>query len=274
MVICVVAVPFTGGTSLALANLALISTDIVISEVDNNINEAWESMTEAERNQHKTGYSAWKTFHSGWNTMNTVVAVGSLATLARSGALALNRYARLLRVNARFNNFVKSGSSFFAAISKKTFGKSFTAFNQRMGRFVGWGASGAGRFTSKQIDDYVALATKQGNKSKVMLGKFENGGALGYKARAGTEYTFFDFENKWDEAYNLVNKNDDEIWRINQKFIDNQKALGKEFYLSHDPSIATGFYFREVQYLTKPIVQGGLGGKIQKQGIDLWKIVW
>jgi hypothetical protein len=81
--------------------------------------------------------------------MNTVVAVGSLATLARSGALALNRYAGLLRVNARFNNFVKSGSSFFAAISKKSIGKAFTAFNQRMGRFVGWGASGAGRFIAR-----------------------------------------------------------------------------------------------------------------------------
>ncbi len=158
LVVSAVAVPFTGGTSLALANLALISTDIVISEVDDNINEAWESMTEAERNQHKTGYSAWRTFHGGWNTMNSVVAVGSLATLARSGALALNRYARLLRVNARFNNFVKSGSSFFAAISKKTFGKSFTAFNQRMGRFVGWGAS-----------DELALVFKNGwTKEKIL----------------------------------------------------------------------------------------------------------
>ena len=134
--------------------------------------------------------------------------------------------------------------------------------------------TGARRFTLRQIEYYVALATKQGNKSKVMLGKFDNGRSTGYVARAGTEYTFFDMGNKWDEAFNLVNKSDDEIWRINQKFIDNQKALGKEFYLSHDPSVATGFYYREVQYLTKPVNQGGLGGTVLNQGNNLWKIVW
>ena len=132
----------------------------------------------------------------------------------------------------------------------------------------------AGKFTLRQIEHYVALATKQGNKSKVMLGKFDNGRSTGYVARAGTEHTFFDMGNKWDEAFNLVNKSDDEIWRINQKFIDNQKALGKEFYLSHDPSVATGFYYREVQYLTKPVSQGGLGGTVLNQGNNLWKIVW
>jgi len=144
LVVSVAAVPFTGGASLAVANLALVCSDIVVSEVDDNINDAWMEMSEEERNRHKSGYNAWKTFRGGWNTFNTALAAGSVASLARSGAIALSKYAGLLRVNARFNNFVKSGSSFFAAISKKTFGKPFAAFNQRMGRFVGWGVNGAG----------------------------------------------------------------------------------------------------------------------------------
>jgi len=38
--------------------------------------------------------------------------------------------------------------------------------------------------------------------------------------------------------------------------------------------VPTGFYYREVQYLTKPVNQGGLGGTDLNQGNNLWKIVW
>ncbi|WP_283671583.1 hypothetical protein [Candidatus Ornithobacterium hominis] len=70
-----------------------------------------------------------------------------------------------------------------------------------------WG----GKFTTKQVDDYVIFATKQNNKSKVMLGMWDGGGSSSYISKAGKEYTYFDFGDKWDEAYNIVNKNDDEI---------------------------------------------------------------
>lgn len=79
---------------------------------------------------------------------------------------------------------------------------------------------------------------------------------------------------RWSEADAIVGGNADEMWRINKKFIDNQKMSGKEFYLSHDPQFATGFYLREVNYLTKPTSQGGLGGTIIPQGNNLWKIIW
>ena len=68
----------------------------------------------------------------------------------------------------------------------------------------------------------------------------------------------------------MVNKNMDEMWKINKQYIDEQKALNKEFWFSHDPFSPTNvqFYAREVNYLID------LGVKeFQKVG-DLWKAVW
>lgn len=134
-----------------------------------------------------------------------------------------------------------------------------------------WKTNLAGKFTAKQIDDYVAFATKQNDKTKVMLGMWDGGGSSSYITKAGNEYTYFDFGDKWDEAYNLVNKSDDEIWRINKKFIDNQKAAGKEFWFSHDPFSPRNeqFFAKEVNYLIE-----GLDVKDFEKIGDLWKAVW
>ena len=131
------------------------------------------------------------------------------------------------------------------------------------------------RFTFKQIDDYVGLATKQGNQSKVMLGMYDGGGANSYLEKAGSNHTYFDMGTaKWDEAKNLVSggSNDwvDEMWEINKKFIDNQHSGGKEFWFSHDPysPLNDQFYAREVNYLID------LGVQNFEQVGDLWKAIW
>jgi hypothetical protein len=59
-------------------------------------------------------------------------------------------------------------------------------------------------FTSKQVDVFVLFSTKQSSQSKVMLGKFDNGGQSGYIAKAGSNHTYFDMGNKWDEAKNPI----------------------------------------------------------------------
>ncbi len=44
----------------------------------------------------------------------------------------------------------------------------------------------------------------------------------------------------------------EEIWKINEKFLDIQTSSGREIYLSHNPAeyINKGqFYSREIQYL-------------------------
>ena len=93
----------------------------------------------------------------------------------------------------------------------------------------------------------------------------------------GDEYTYFDLGDKgWNEAYQIV-QSDEQMWRINKAFLDQQKELGCEFYFSHnpfDPKIRTGFTAREIEYLTRSVEEGGLGGRINPTpiGKDLWKV--
>ncbi|GHV68708.1 hypothetical protein FACS1894199_16370 [Bacteroidia bacterium] len=125
-------------------------------------------------------------------------------------------------------------------------------------------------FTAKQIDDYVKLATKNPDAKKVMLGMWDGGAPTSYVAKAGKEYTHFTMGDKWDEVFNLVNKNEDEMWKINKHFIDEQKLKNSEFWCSHDPFLPKDdkFFAREIKYLID------LGAKdFVKEG-DLWKIIW
>ena len=47
---------------------------------------------------------------------------------------------------------------------------------------------------------------------------------------AGDEYTYFDLGDKgWNEAYQIV-QSDEQMWRINKAFLDQQKELGCEFF--------------------------------------------
>lgn len=126
-------------------------------------------------------------------------------------------------------------------------------------------------FSSKQIDDYVLFATKNADARKVMLGKYDKGGSTSYTIKAGTNYTFFDMGyEKWNEALDLIGGNEDEMWKINKKFIDDQQAFKKDFYFSHEPWVAESHEFlsKEAEYLID------LGAKdFVKEG-DLWKTIW
>ena len=134
-------------------------------------------------------------------------------------------------------------------------------------------------FTQQQIDEFLIKATKHNprGKKQVMLGKYDNGTTSSYISRAGDEYTYFDLGDKgWIEAYQIV-QSDEQMWRINKAFLEKQKELGCEFYFSHnpfDPKIRTGFTAREIEYLTRSVEEGGLGGRINPTpiGKDLWKV--
>jgi hypothetical protein len=105
---------------------------------------------------------------------------------------------------------------------------------------------------------------------KVMLGMWDGGGSASYITKAGDKHSYFDFGDKWDEAYKLVNESNDEVWRINKLFIDRQKLANKEFWFSHDPFSAKNeqFFAREVNYLIE------LGVKDFAKVNDLWKAIW
>ena len=147
--------------------------------------------------------------------------------------------------------------------------RSFSFSNDEAGRFAKHRKQHYLRYGEQ---GYVTLATKNKAANKVMLGKYDNLELTSYIQRAGNEYTYFDMGiEKWKEAEVFVNKNADEMWKINKEFIDRQKALGKDFYFSHEPWNAQSHEYlsKEAEYLID------LGAKDFKQ-IDenTWKAIW
>ncbi len=63
------------------------------------------------------------------------------------------------------------------------------------------------------------------------------------------------------------------MWKINEKFLEEQLKAGKEFYLSHDPfSLLNGTgsgYAREIEYLIDKDVK-----EFILVSESLWKAVW
>ena len=48
------------------------------------------------------------------------------------------------------------------------------------------------------------------------------------------EYTYLG-DKGWNEAYQIV-QSDEQMWRINKAFLEQQRELGCEFYFSHNPT--------------------------------------
>jgi len=133
--------------------------------------------------------------------------------------------------------------------------------------------------SENQINDLAINATKNANTDKVMLGKYNrNLNEVSYNRAAGTSFTYFEMDN-WDEVYKLVNESDDELWKINQRFIRNQFDLQKPFYFSHDPNniIIVGyssFYKREIDLL-KQLVKNKFGKTAKfTPSNKYWKLEW
>ncbi len=127
------------------------------------------------------------------------------------------------------------------------------------------------KFTAKEIDELTQVATKNPESKKVIFGKYIFNSSLSYDEIAkNNNYTFFNLDD-WDEIYLSVGRNEEEMWKINKKFIDEQKAVNKEFLFSHNPWEASGetYFQREVEYLIE------LGAKDFDQiEENLWRVVW
>lgn len=94
-------------------------------------------------------------------------------------------------------------------------------------------------------DELAVQATRNPDSSKVVLGKFLEDGKSYTKVGAHYEASYFKLDN-WREVNNSL----DDMWPINEAFLDQQIMTGKEIILSHDPLKATGYFKREVNYLT------------------------
>ena len=97
-------------------------------------------------------------------------------------------------------------------------------------------------------NDYATLAklfTHNKLSNKVMLGKYDGGGTTSYIAKAGYTHTYFKMPSR---IFNKLSINfSDDIWLINQSFLDQQ--IGKTFCFSHPIKNATGYFAREIAYL-------------------------
>ena len=117
----------------------------------------------------------------------------------------------------------------------------------------------------------VRKATQNGSSKKVMLGKFVRDSVESYNVRAGKDHTFFEMKDElWEETFEKVNENEDEIWKINREFVDQQVKANKEIFLSHNPfdeKFYKGFYRREIDYLTID-----LKFSIENIEENLWKL--
>ena len=114
--------------------------------------------------------------------------------------------------------------------------------------------------TTKKLD---VIVEKAGKVDAVVLGKYGDGGPTAYASVAkDMDAQYFQLDN-WDEL--AARYSDDEIWKINEKFLDIQTSSGREIYLSHNPEEYLGkeqFYSRELQYLLdngyKFVDEGGI----------------
>ena len=114
--------------------------------------------------------------------------------------------------------------------------------------------------TTKKLD---VIVEKAGKVDAVVLGKYGDGSPTAYTSVAkDMDAQYFQLDN-WDEL--AARYSDDEIWKINEKFLDIQTSSRREIYLSHNPEDYLGkgqFYSRELQYLLdngyKFVDEGGI----------------
>ncbi|GHT26135.1 hypothetical protein FACS189430_12590 [Bacteroidia bacterium] len=198
------------------------------------------------------------------------------ATLAATDIVAINTAFRTFTVKAAslYNHVIDE--AYYYRIAGKTsettnFRNKFIKFYEEASKALG-NPIGVKMFTQQQIDDYVKLATKNSKSNKVLLGNYDNvNRSASYDVIAKNKgYTYFDMENKWDEAKSIVDGSREQIWRINKQFLDEQYLVGKEFWFSHNPySPETIQYFSdEVLYLID------LGVKDFEKTGDLWRAIW
>lgn len=111
------------------------------------------------------------------------------------------------------------------------------------------------------IKSYAKRATKNPNSSEVVLGKFKQYNISYIEIAQKRNATYFQLDD-WENAVNTVGE--DNVWEINEQFIHEQIVQNKNFVLSHNPFSATGYYKKEIEYLTKQ------GYQFTQNG-DIWR---
>lgn len=102
--------------------------------------------------------------------------------------------------------------------------------------------------SAEWFEDVARSATRNPDSNKLVLGHFSREGVSYQKVAAHYDATYFKVED-WNSVTKGLSQ--DEIWRINESFLDQQIMQGKQIIFSHDPLMArpASFFEREVNYL-------------------------
>ncbi|SCC34190.1 RHS repeat-associated core domain-containing protein, partial [Gilliamella intestini] len=96
--------------------------------------------------------------------------------------------------------------------------------------------------------DFAIQATNNARSNKIMLGKYNENGISYVEEAINEKATYFQLENWSEIAAKLGEEN---MWKINEAFLEQQVALNKTILLSHNPYTATGYFSQEVNFLIK-----------------------
>ena len=152
---------------------------------------------------------------------------------------------------------------------KETLGNIFMKISGSTGGEISSGNVG-NILTSKEAEEYAFNAIKgPDNANSVVLGKYESGSPTSYDSVArDIDAQYFNLDN-WNELSSKYTR--EEIWKINERFLDIQTSSGREIYLSHNPfeelvKPQNTYYKQEINYLLNN------GYHFVKEG-DLWHAI-
>ena len=96
------------------------------------------------------------------------------------------------------------------------------------------------------LTEFAEQATLNPNSNTVVLGKYMKDGISYVKVAEERGATYFQVRNWGELSSEFGNAN---MWKINEKFLEQQINAGKNFILSHNPADAEGYFANEVNYL-------------------------
>ncbi|NLP41265.1 MAG: hypothetical protein GX348_03565 [Veillonellaceae bacterium] len=112
--------------------------------------------------------------------------------------------------------------------------------------------------------DFAVQGTKNPQASEVVLGKYIPNSVESYEAIAASRGATYFQLNNWSRL--ATEFGEESMWLINRSFLQQQIANGKNIILTQNPTSATGYFAKEVNYLSE------LGYKFVQEG-TVWRAI-
>jgi outer membrane biosynthesis protein TonB len=127
-------------------------------------------------------------------------------------------------------------------------------------------------------DEAAAMAAVNPASNDLVLGPWVPGDPKSYEQVAhAAGATYFDMGQAYDQIYAIVERTVGEkaaseaMWKINQRFLDQQIAQGKTIYFTSDPRLIDDW---RATYKEWTYIKARLGGKVELEQVgDYWVVV-